>query len=203
MFRPDPLPVPVLDPDPRAVLARLLSVKVLEPARSIGLELVTIGCTAVPPTGHQVCWTDFDAWLFTASADDPTSKAYGGKIPIPGAARQHLERLADAGVAPDLIWLAHQLPPAWLSGDPIPDLVPAPAHLRRFDDVLMLPVRGIKKIPGLIATATDALGLGFLAILAALSETTYDGLDPVVLAGVKHPGLPVAQWAVLARWDWD
>lgn len=170
----------------------------LEPARAAGIELTTVDPTAVP-SSQQVCWTDFEAWLFTEFSDDPAARANGGKLPIPLRIHERLSTLADAGVDPDLVWLAHQLPETWLDGDPIPDLVPPPPHLHRIDELLLTPVRGIKKLAGLISVGVREIPLG----VAAFIDGATSGLDPVVLGGVMHPTLPIVQWAVLAQWTWE
>jgi hypothetical protein len=112
------------------------------------------------------------------------------------AAQARLALLEDAGVEPDLVWLAHQLPATWAEGEAIPDLVPAPPRLRHIDEMLLGPVRGAKKLASLVKIAGRSLPAG----LTAIAEV---GLDPIVLGGVVHPSLPVVQWAILAEWAWD
>lgn len=201
VFRPDPLPAPALNADPRTELAQLVARRILEPARAVGIELATVGPTAIP-SRQQVCWTDFEAWLFTESTEDPVARASEGKLPIPLAIHERLSTLASAGVDPDLVWLAHQLPATWLDGDPIPDLVPPPPRLQRIDQALLTPVRGMKKLAGLIAVGARELPLGVAALIEGATEGA-GGLDPVVLGGVKHPTLPVVQWVTLAQWTWE
>jgi hypothetical protein len=192
------VPAPILESDAKSVLADLLLSRVLEPARSVGLELVPTAPTVLP-VRREVCWTDSGAWLLVDPWNDPTSRNEDRKIPIPRDAHTRLSTLADAGVEPDLIWLGHQLPSTWKDGDPIPDLVPVPAHLRRIDEMLLAPVHAAKEL----ADSIEIAGRGLPGAVAAIAEVVEFELDPVVLGGVTHPALPVVQWAVLAAWTWD
>jgi hypothetical protein len=45
-----------------------------------------------------------------------------------------------------------------------------------------------------------AVGVGAAASLAAVGLV---GLDPVILAGIRHPTEPVAAWVKLAQWEWE
>jgi hypothetical protein len=189
------LPAPTLQADARSVLADLVLRRMLEPASAGGLELTTTEPTLVP-SQTEVCWTASGAWLLVAPSQDPTSRNRDRRIPVPMAEEMRLALLEVAGVEPDLVWLAHQLPATWAEGEAIPDLVPAPPRLRHIDEMLLGPVRGAKKLASLIKIAGRSLPAG----LTAIAEV---GLDPVVLGGVVHPSLPVVQWAILAEWTWD
>jgi hypothetical protein len=149
------------------------------------------------PTEREICRSEHGDWLFVSHHDDPTAKNYGGKIPVPTAERQRLAALKDAGVRPDLIWLAHELPVGWDETQELPNLVPAPPHLRKHDEALTRAIR-------ITATAAGVLAGTAIAAPLAIGAIGIAGmLDPIVLGGVKHPNLPVVQWAVLAQWTWE
>jgi hypothetical protein len=180
-------PAPGLDPEVRAYLATLTRQRILEPAENAGFGLPLFGASVLPQE-QTICRTSHGTWLFVDNRDDPTAAEYDGKIPVPAVQDERLRALARAGVRPDHLWLAHQLPADW-DRTKLPRLVPAPAPLRQRDEQLLEQVRGFFSGLGQMA-----LGLG--AVLGA-------GLDPLVLGGVQHPSLPVVDWVVLAQWSWD
>jgi hypothetical protein len=189
-------PTPAIAVSASATLAERAVNRMLSPAARAGLGLTVAG-TTVLPREREICRSEHGDWLFVSYQDDPTAKYYGGKIPVPTAERQRLAALKDAGVRPDLIWLAHELPVGWDETQQLPNLVPVPPHLRRHDEALTRTLRNTAMAAGLLAATAIAapLAIGAVAIAGML--------DPIVLGGVKHPNLPVVQWAVLAQWTWE
>jgi hypothetical protein len=190
------LPAPRLSADIEPRLIELAEQRMLSPARRHGYEVRLLGATVLPQR-QVIARTSQGAWLFVDHVEDPTARQYKGKIPIPAEQHARLTALDRAGVHPDVVWLGHQLPATWREGDPIPQLVPAPRHLREKDQRLTQRLR--------VATELCLKGIGALlsapvAVAGAIAEA---GLDPIVLGGVRHPEAPVVQWVLLAQWDWE
>lgn len=131
----DFLPAPRLDSDVEAYLAALTRECILEPAESAGLKVALLGATVLPQE-QTICRSQHGTWLFVDNRNDPTAAEYDGKIPIPAVQHERLTALARAGVRPDHVWLAHELPSGW-EGAALPRLVPAPAPLRQQDEILL------------------------------------------------------------------
>jgi hypothetical protein len=180
-------PLPGSTPKSGLYLDALTRERILEPAENAGLEVALFGASLLPQE-QTICRTSQGTWLFVDNHDDPTAAQYGGKIPLPAVQYHRLTSLAHAGVRPDHVWLAHQLPSDW-DGARLPQLVPAPAPLRQQDEVLLDNVRRFMR------------GVGELAV--GLGAAAAQGLDPIVLGGVQHPALPVVSWVVLAQWTWE
>ncbi len=187
------LPVPHVDFAAQAELADRMEARVLSPARTRGYELRLVGATVLPH-GKVISRSQWGTWLFVEHWDDPTAPQYGGKIPIPAAEHTKLTTLVEAGVRPDLLWLAHELPAGWKEGDRLDQLVPAPAHLRKKDERLVRQLQKITSATMKVAGATAGAVSGLL--------TDGVGLDPIVLGGVRHPEYPIVMWTVLAQWEW-
>jgi hypothetical protein len=189
-----------LDPAPIRTLAKRADACLLTPAREAGYELSLLGATVLPQ-GQVIRRTPHGTWLLTNYSQDPTAASYGGRIPIPAEPHARLTELAAAGVAPDHVWLAHQLPEDWHPGQPLDGLVPDPKHLRQRDQRL------IRELTAASRTAAQVLAVGGLALgaiaVAPLAMLDGVGLDPIVLGGVQHPTLPLVVWAELAAWEWQ
>jgi hypothetical protein len=194
------LPPSNLDPAPIRTLTKRADVRLLAPACEAGYELSLLGTTVLPQR-QVIRRTQQGTWLLTDYRQDATAALYGGRIPIPAESHARLTELAAAGVAPDHVWLAHQLPGDWQPGQPVDALVPDPKHLRQRDQRL---IRGLQAAS---RTAAQVLAVGGLALgtmaLAPLAMLGGVGLDPVVLGGVQHPTLPLVVWVELARWEWQ
>lgn len=195
----DLLPLPDVPPESDVALALLdrAEQRLLAPARARGYELRLLGATVLPQR-QVIARTPQGAWVFVDHVADPTALEYDGKIPIPAAEHAKLSELAAAGVRPDVVWLGHELPADYRDGEPIPQLVPSPAHLREKDQRLVQWLRtGSKLFLGFAA------GLGAAALSPLMLAGALAGLDPIVLGGVRHPELPVVQWVLLAQWAWE
>jgi hypothetical protein len=171
---------------------------VLSPARQRGYELRLLGATVLPQR-QTIVRSAHGTWLFVDHVEDPTALEYDDKIPIPAAEHAKLLDLYEGGVNPDLVWLGHQLPADYCDEDPLPRLVPDPAHLREKDQRLVQWLRTGAKLWLGAAAGLGALALSPLAIAGAAGA----GLDPIVLGGVRDPELPVVQWVLLAQWEWE
>jgi hypothetical protein len=179
--------------------------RVLDPARRIGHELEAIGLTALPE-GTLVQPTAHGTWLLAADYLNDPGLAQDRAIAIPERELQTLRRLRAAGVSVDLIWIAHELPGDWQPDKPMPLIVPDAPRYRQLDQQLERLVVGAARTTltaakgvAVATAAVGALGVGLVAGLASASE----GLDPVILGGVRHPTEQVVAWAVLAQWHWQ
>jgi uncharacterized protein YjeT (DUF2065 family) len=192
------LPAPRSDLSVSSELSERTEARVLAPARQRGYELRLVGGTVLPQR-QVIARSQWGTWLFVDHAEDPTAREYGGKIPIPLVQHARLSDLAQAGVRPDVVWLAHELPAGWEEGEAIPQLVPAPAHLREKDQRL------VQRLRALSDATLKAAGMTLAVAGAAASSLTVlgAGLDPIVLGGIKHPQYPVVEWVVLAQWEWE
>ena len=177
----------------------------LDPARSIGRDDVElVGITEIPrhPIVRQ---TENGMWFFAADYLADPGLARDGGIAIPRKELARLAALREAGVRPDLIWIAHELPAGWNPELPLPALVPDPPLMRDLDSGLERFVVATTSASVQVARGIAiglALGVG-LAVGVAAGSVALVGLDPVVLGGVRHPDRPVVAWANLAEWVWE
>jgi len=116
-------------------LVALADRRMLSPAREAGYDLRLVGATVLPQQ-QTIARTQWGTWLFVNHADDPTAEQYKGKIPVPREQLIRLNELHGAGVSPQHVWIAHQLPNSYRDGDPLTDLVPPPKQLREKDERL-------------------------------------------------------------------
>lgn len=158
------------------------------------------------PAGPLVQQTPHGTWFFAADYLDDPGLRQDRVIAIPDRELTRLQRLRDAGVSVDLVWIAHELPAHWRPEMPLPLIVPDAPRYRQLDQSLekfvigaaQLTFKAARDIP--IATAAaGALGVGMVAGIA----TAGVGVDPVILGGVQHPSEPIAFWVVLAQWEWE
>ena len=181
-------------------LAEPLRRLLLDPARSIGRDDIDfVGVTRIPRE-PMIQQTRNGTWFFACDFFDDPGLARDGGIAIPDLELRRLHALRDAGVKPDLIWIAHELPRGWTPGQPLPALVPDAPHIRRLDETLERFVRVTTRTSfQVLRGVTIGVGVGVGLALAPLAAV---GLDPVILAGIRHPEQPVAAWVKLAQWDW-
>jgi hypothetical protein len=176
---------------------------VLDPARSIGRDdIEVIGVTEIP-TRPIVQQTAHGTWFFATEYFNDPGLAQDGGIAVPEAQLPALRALLNAGVQADLVWIAHELPATWTPDQPLPAVVPDPKRIRDLDVDLERFVHGatttwFRAVRGL--SIGLAVGVGAAASLAAVGLV---GLDPVILAGIRHPTEPVAAWVKLAQWEWE
>jgi hypothetical protein len=161
-----------------------------------------VGVTEIPrkPIVQQAT---HGTWFFAADYLNDPGLAQDGAIAIPESELSSLRALRNAGVLTDLIWIAHELPATWTPDQPLPAVVPDPKRMRDLDLDLERFVHGatttwFRAVHGLAAGL--AVGVGAAASLAAVGLI---GVDPVILAGIRHPIEPVAAWVKLAQWDWE
>ena len=193
---------------PPAELIERTEESLLAPARRAQLELPVIG-TSEEPHG-DVYWQDPTSqwWLFSHHLSDPTAEQYGGVV-VPEEQREKLVRLLREGFSPDLVWVGHELPARWSPGETLPDLVPAaPASTA-------LAIGGGSIKPELSAGSAQAavtigrsafkvtktLVVGAATVGLALGATMAE-LDPIIIAGVRHPDLGAVTWVEVTRWSW-
>lgn len=181
-----------------------IATRLLQPARSIGRH--DVGIVAVTPIPQQpiIQQTPGGTWFFASDYREDPGLVRDGSIAIPQEHLDELWRLHCAGVHPDLLWIAHEIPEGWAPGKPLPDLVPSAPRVQTLDAELerfvRLTVRASAEVARGIAIVTGVT-VG-LAVGAAVAPLALAGLDPVVLGGFRHPTEPIAAWAPLAAWEW-
>jgi hypothetical protein len=189
------------EPGLRADMDERVRRLLLDPAISIGRDDVeVVGLTLVPdrPLLQQ---TSRGTWFLACSYLDDPGLARDGGIAVPESELRRLRALRDAGLSPDLVWLAHELPHGWIPGQALPPLVPAPRPIQDLDATLEQAVRRAGKAwLGAVSGIGAALVVG---VAVAASPLMLAGLDPVILAGVRHPTQPVVAWVRIAQWEWE
>jgi hypothetical protein len=194
------LPAPRVSPAVQGQLDDLTECRLLSPAREAGYELHLVGAT-VWPQRQMITKTSQGTWLFVEHWNDPTADR-DGDILVPPEQHEQLVEL-DRFVAADLLFLGHQLPGSYNEGDPIPQLVPPPKHLREKDERLTQALRTATTLflkgAGAVLTVAAAAPIVAVGAVASLGA----GLDPIIFAGVQHPEEPVVQWVVLVSWVWE
>jgi hypothetical protein len=201
MSEKPPLPAPLPDRNVERSLATLAEQRMLAPARQGGYELQLVGATVLPQR-QTITRTKHGTWLFVDHAEDPTTKQYGGLLPIPAEQLDRLSELDRCGVSPQLVWIGHQLPRDYVESEPLPQLVPVPRDLREKDERLQLRLTRATDL-FIKGTATILTGAALTPIAVAATVVGAIGLDPIVFGGVKHPELPLVEWCVLAQWEWE
>lgn len=184
-------------------IERAVETRVIAPARQAGYELPIIGTSEEPqgevlwqaPSGH---W-----WLFRDHESDPSAERYGGVV-VPDDQREKLEELLRNGFSPDLILVGHEMPQDYSPGDAVPDVVPPrqrqlgppPSRVWKARQPVVVDGGTALAMGRALFKATSAVVAGAVALGAALGS-----LDPVVLAGVRHPSGAVT-WVEVTRWNW-
>lgn len=166
------------------------------PARKAATELEIAGLTRIP-TGPELVRGPKGYWLVVDHREDPTADAKG-RIPIPAAERAKLSALADAGVAPDLIILGHELPADWKPGQLAGPLAPPGKAAVEAEE------RSLARSRALVSGARSLIkgaAVGTAAVAAA-PLLALGGLDPIVLGGVCDSERSVVAWSVLCWWEW-
>lgn len=192
-------------------LELLVGRRIIGPARAIGHDLPTRGCSA-PLTGE--CWLqrpDGDWLLATPRSLDPAVAQAGGTMPAPPKVCERIVELHRAGVTCDHVAVVHELPMGVGPGDALPALVPqgtpalgdeqAVALSQAGLDLAVQAVRGVAVLSGAAIAGGLAVGGGGVAVLGALTVGAAR-LDPILLGGIEHPEVPAVAWVELARWAW-
>jgi hypothetical protein len=188
-----------LDRQTRTELEALLGRKILGPARSIGYDLPVIGVSPDVPEGPVYTRTPHGTWAYgTDYRSDPAAQQYGGVSPVPASILDSLAEMRSVGVKPTDLWIVHEADGRWEPGTPLPPTVPPSRRVRRHDELLIALTEQTKR--GLVV-AGAVLG-AVVAAPVALVASPAIGLDPMILAGVRHPDGPCA-WVPLASWNWE
>lgn len=193
----------------------------LEPAFKAGVDVKPLdGVWEVPeqPTIYRM--PDKGAWLFSNYKQDLMTLELGGVVAAPGEQIRRLHVLAEAGLACDVVAIAHELPPGWEPGQ---RLVPNPPKTRErevmqaFAKQIGKASRATARAAGAAtqATAVAAGGLTVIVLGAAVGAVGAAAgtvpavsaapaialsLDPIIYGGVEHAGR--VRWVELARWYW-
>ena len=190
---------PELDQKTQTELELLVGRRIIGPARSIGYDLPTLGISADVPVGPVYRRTPAGSWAYaTDYRIDPAAEQYGGCSPVPEPVLDSLWQMSAAGVTADELIVVHEVDASWQPGRPLPLLVPPAKRFRRHDELLIGATEQLKR--GLIV-AGAVLGAA-AAAPAALLVSPAVGLDPVLMAGVRHPDGPCI-WVALAAWNWE
>ncbi len=187
--------------DERALLDDMgpqLETRVFKPARRIGENLQIVGVSAFPERSC-VARTAAGTWFFGVEYSSDPGLQQDGVIAVPADELVRLRSLGAAGLSVDLVWIAHELPATWDPNQPLPQIVP---DAQRYGELDVSLERGVK---ALINTSLKAAKLAAhsLATAAKAVASPLQGLDPVILGGVRHSHEPVVAWAVLAKWNWQ
>ncbi len=191
----------VLEASPPLVsteLEPLVERQLLAPAASIGIDLPVVGVSEVPRQ-PVLTYAGNRPWYFCNYIEDPTARQFGGYIPVPEAEHVRLTAQLDAGVRPNVVWLAHEVPATWREGQELPNLVPP--DVRPVVRPGAVTVSGQRLSVQVVRRAVD-----FATGVAAnrprvINELRH--LDPIVLGGVTDAAGEYAAWVELARWDWS
>jgi hypothetical protein len=188
-----------LSPKLQAELEAFVGRKVLAPARRIGYDLPVIGVSPDVPEGPVYTRTPHRTWAYgTDYRSDPAAKQYGGVSPVPGPILDDLREMRSSGVKPTELWIVHEAEGGWQPGQPLPPSVPPSRRFRRHDELLIGLTEQMKRGLAVVGMALGAVAAAPAALLAAPAV----GLDPVIVAGVRHPDGPCA-WVPLASWQWE
>jgi len=167
----------------------------LQPARSAGLTLPIVGVSR-RPTRPELVTIGETPWLLADALNDPLTKSSGGGQLIPADQRERLIALMQAGVKPDLTWIAHELP-AGTTLETL-DQVPAPkkSRVKQMDDRLGKTIASVGK-----AGKYAALGAALAPFAAVGLLLAPLSVDPIIFGGVLSSDGELVAWAELARWD--
>lgn len=196
------LPAPRSTAELDRAFAELVEGRMIAPARTAGLDILLVGATVLPQR-KQIARTARGTYIFVDHIEDPT-RDRNGDVPVPAVQAAKLVALDRAGVRPDHLWLAHELPADYTDDQPLPAIVPTPRDLREKDERLTLGLGVATRLFAKAVTRTLVLAAAApLAVGVAAGAALGAGLDPVVLGGVQHPEFPIVAWAILAEWEWE
>lgn len=175
-----------------------LNEKVIAPARSVGIVVPTLGFGPEPRGSRHLQSKDGEYWTLTDYKVDPTAMSRGG-MPIPPENAAILRKLLEAGVNPDRLITLHQMDLDWKPGDPFPETPKSRRALAR-EAKIAEHSRAV-----LTATTLAPLAAGGAVVAGAVAAPLLlaGGLDPAIIAGVRHPGdVDLMGFAVLTQWRW-
>jgi hypothetical protein len=152
-------------------------------------------------------------WLFVEATQDPNYHHANG-FAVPAQNLQQLRRIAEAGIAFDAVWIAHELERSSYPALPVDEeqLLPPPprpaveqsARFGLWSDWL---VKAATYLPVVVLGGATVLAVATSAAAVA-AATVAVGMDPIVF-GVRgryrrppHPGEPVA-FFYLTHWQYN
>jgi hypothetical protein len=189
------------DLQPTPALKRQLERRILAPARSIGEELSLVAITEPPPPVSIMHPPQGGTWIAARHDHDPVAEARGA-LHAPEAEIERLTKLHEAGVAPDVILVGHQLPDRWQPGDPVPAAY-LPAEVATVDRLLATQATAAGIGFDFLRTLAG-IGVGLGAVTAAGIGRAVDAavsLDPFLLGGIHDPKTGLIGWVFLGGWD--
>jgi hypothetical protein len=148
-------------------------------------------------------------WIVSDYRRDPSVMEHGG-IVVPRDVARFLGELRAAGARWDRTVLAHELPPDWTPGQPLPRVVPEArtAGIKRAEQagdagaaLLDATARAAGHLAVTAATQGARTALAAPGLLAAVAVGPMT-LDPVIMAGIDVPARQLVTWVELARWSW-
>ena len=152
-------------------------------------------------------------WAMMHLGDDPVYCFYGQRLYAPRPVIEQMERIVQAGIEFDTIFIAHEIPVGSVKpGEPVPlELIIPPPHpqvrrrlsflestVMRWWGFVTKVLAGTAKMAAITAIATATTAVGVAALVAQ---------DPV-LFGVQFDnawqvnGQPVGMWYYLTHWYW-
>lgn len=171
-------------PTPSKELARRTEARILAPARAAGHQLHTLGTTDRPDQPAVVVRSPTRSWWLVEELDDIGSEPHDDTVMLSSNQHSKLLALASAGVRPDVIWMAHELPePSDEQPSPIESVTPS-SDQQRGDDVWL--------DTGSASTPVNEIS----ATTAALDRLAAPRSEPVILGGIVHDDL--VQWVILS-----
>ena len=215
---------PVLLPnaDALAVLDEMrepLERRILGPIAAAGYD-APLPVLTKAPAPLEVRYTDRDTTLIAADySRDPIVNQDGGLIRAPKSERRKFKELREHGIDPDQLWILREIPGTWRPGETPPRMIGlTTAQTARERHVQHLQAGAAAFVVGrallytagtVFAVATGAVvALGAITVVGvaglaagAAAAPLEGGLDPIVLAGVRHPETGAVAWVPIAAWD--
>lgn len=171
---------------------------------------------------HRAAHTD---WAVMPVAKDPLYQSWGRSLYVPPAVLEDMERVWDAGINFDAVFIAHEIPAGSVeAGEPIPlELIQPPpppstarylnqleavskAYWQAMPRLLTMPVVAPLVLGGLALGAAVAVAVGGAVALgaAAITATAY---DPILFGlyvdkSRQVNGQSLALWYYLTHWYW-
>jgi hypothetical protein len=212
--------VPVLRPKPDAL--SILDELQETLAERIHAPIVAAGYDAAPPiltsrlAPLELQHTDRRTTLTAAAYHhDLVIQHDRGQIRAPKSELRKLNAYDKHGIDPDEIVVIRELPGLWHPGDVPPRMIGLETvetarsqhvqHLQAAATALALGRVLLRTAGAAIGTATGAVvvlgAITVAGVAGAISAPLEGGLDPIILAGIRHPRTGAIAWTAISAWD--